>query len=47
MYAWIVIGLGSKINLNDMVSEINFFSFFSGSVLNIENADKIGCPTSH
>lgn len=34
-------------DLNDMVSEINFLPFFSGSVLHIESADKISCPATH
>ena len=33
--------------LNDVISEINFLSFLSGSVLNIQNADEISRPTSH
>lgn len=31
-------------NLNNMVSEINFFPFFSGSILHIENANEVGSP---
>lgn len=34
-------------DLNDMVSEINFLPFFSGSVLHIESANKISCPATH
>ena len=34
-------------DLNDMVSEISFLSFLSGSVFNIEDTDEIGCPASH
>ena len=29
-----------------MVSEVNFLSLFSGSVLNIENADEISSPAT-
>lgn len=31
-------------NLDDMVPEINFFSFFSGSVFYVEHANEICCP---
>lgn len=34
------------IYLNNMVSEINFLSFFSGSVFNIECADEISSPAT-
>lgn len=34
-------------DLNDMVSEISFLSFLSGSVFNIEDADEISCPATH
>lgn len=30
-----------------MVPEINFFSFLSGSVLNIKDTDKVSSPASH
>lgn len=33
--------------LNNMVSEINFFSLLSGSVLNIKDTDKVSSPASH
>lgn len=29
-----------------MISEINFFSFFSGSVFYIEHANEICCPAT-
>lgn len=32
--------------LNDIVPEINSLSFFFGSILNIENANEVGCPTT-
>lgn len=35
------------INLNNMVSEIDFFTLFSGSVLDVENADEVGRPAAH
>jgi hypothetical protein len=35
---------GVKPNLDDMVPEINFFPFFSGSVFYIEHANEICCP---
>lgn len=36
-----------ELYLNDMVSEISLFSFFSSSVFDIKNANKISSPTSH
>jgi hypothetical protein len=33
--------------LNNMIPEINLFSFFSSSVLNIKYADKVSSPASH
>lgn len=32
--------------LNDMVPEINFFSFFSCSVFNIEHTNEISSPAT-
>ena len=40
-------GSSTDQDLNDMVSEISFLSFLSGSVFHIEDADEIGCPASH
>lgn len=34
-------------HLNNMVSEINFFSLLSGSVLNIKDTYKVSSPASH
>lgn len=36
-----------SINLDNMVPEIYFLSFFPGSVLYIENTDEISSPASH
>lgn len=35
------------INLNDMVSKVNFFSFLSGSVLHIKHTYEISSPAPH
>ena len=35
-----------KLNLNDVVSEINFFSLFSGSVFNIKYANEVSSPAT-
>lgn len=32
--------------LDDMVSEINFLTFFSGSVFNVEDANEVSSPAS-
>lgn len=37
----------TEADLNDMVSEVGFLSFLSGSVFHIEDADEVGCPASH
>lgn len=33
-------------NLDDMVSEINFFPFFSSSVFDVEDTNQIGSPAA-
>ena len=33
-------------NLDDMVSEINFLPLFSGSVFDVENANKVSSPAA-
>ena len=33
--------------LNNVITEIEFFSFFTSSILNVENTNEISSPASH